>query len=96
MDKFRINEIAVYIPSLKTCVPDMMERSGEDVQIIDPLGANLSSAFQTVAKYGVKFSCGREAWVNEEALRKKKPPEEKIDWVEKLNLVMPNKEKVTV
>ncbi len=31
----------------------------------------------------------------ESSLRKKKPPEEEIDWVERLNLVMPNKEKET-
>lgn len=96
MDKFKINEIAIFTPSLETCNPSLLERDGEDVQIIDPLGANLNFPRHFIPMYGVRFSCGREAWAVEASLRKKKPPEENINWVEKLNLTVPNKDKVEV
>ena len=81
--KFEIGEMAVFIADIEDPT-DVSDYTGMDCEIIDPLGTDYSGDGDPC--YGVKFKDNKEMWVIEPCLKKKKPPEEEIDWVEKLEL----------
>lgn len=92
MAKFEVGEVVIFVDS------DEMHQHliGEECEILALLDKSHTSWPSNQLYRTSLMHKGAYVGCAEECLRKKKPPEEKIDWVEKLNLVMPNKEKVTV
>lgn len=82
--KFEIGEVAVLCKSYVN-----PERVGEECEIID---INVLSSVREPYDYAIRYKnipghyISGHWCVNENQLRKKKPPEEEIDWVEKLGL----------
>lgn len=93
MSKFKVNEIAIIAPCPGHEIMSGLEKYvGEEVEVISELISNdpefLRPHYNVLHKDNIKFG------VAEHILIKKKPPEEDINWVEKLNLKMPDKVKV--
>jgi len=86
MPKFEAGEIAIYrgvLDLTENTALDMLQRNGEEVLIISGLDVY---HINDSPEYHIQFSDKRRAYVYPSELRKKKPPEENIDWVEKLGL----------
>ena len=92
MAKFKVGEVAVFVGagSTETTIARYL---GSEVTITDPLASRPFECWHTITphtpRYGIRFPDGHEAWVREEALRKRRPPEqpaddqEFIDWFNK-------------
>ena len=86
MDSFKKGDIATIVnPSPSMFDEDMSRFNGEEVIVVAELESKLSAIGDIRRMYEVALSTGRLmcCWPHE---LKKKPPEEEIDWVEKLEL----------
>lgn len=89
MPKFKEGEVAI----LCNLIAESAKYNGEEVIIVEYLGMRTYGEYGTYELYSTKANFCNEIINNiDYVLKKKKPPEEEIDWVEKLNLKAPNKE----